>query len=436
MTKNKKRGSLKKSFIAMTVLPVIALVIVILAFSYSRVKRTIINDAKNELENTAFMVRDMLDEMYPGDYSTITTETQTMKIATLTKGGEFLVERAGSFIEKIKADTGSDITLFYGNKRFITTLKYKNGDSLQNTVASEKIYSDVVENNQKCSYNKIKVIDENCVAYYIPLHNADEKICVGMIGVTKSTSEVSKDVWRAVGPTIAIAAVVMLIAVFFTVRYSESIIGTFEKINKFLGTVESGSLDASLSTNIIARDDELGQMARAAVSMQNSIKQLVERDALTLLYNRRYANTRIAKSIKKANDSGTKLAISIGDIDYFKKFNDTYGHDAGDEVLIGVARVMSEFMIGKGFVARWGGEEFLLLFENMDSYMAEEQLNAMLDKIHEMTVEYNDLQLKVNMSFGVSDVNTDEVNIENSLKNSDNLLYTAKENGRNQVVRG
>ena len=64
--------------------------------------------------------------------------------------------------------------------------------------------------------------------------------------------------------------------------------------------------------------------------------------------------------------SGIPFCVVLGDIDFFKKVNDTYGHDAGDEILKFVALELRRMMLGKGFATRWGGEEFLLVFDNMD----------------------------------------------------------------------
>jgi len=198
---------------------------------------------------------------------------------------------------------------------------------------------------------------------------------------------------------------------------------------RFLGEIADGKLNTSLDDTIVSRNDELGEMGRFTVYVQASLKKLIEKDALTGIYNRRSGQNRSAAIL----DRSSKFCVAMGDIDFFKKVNDTYGHDAGDEVLKAVARILSDHLVGNGFVCRWGGEEFLMIFDGIEIDRAVEILNNALDTIRQTVVNCNEYNISVTMSYGVVSGNSGE-DIETQIKKADNGLYYAKSHGRNQVV--
>ena len=426
---NTKKGSMKHSFLAMTVLPILALGIVITIFISDRFSRSVYTEVENELENTAYMVKNMYERMYPGDYSVISKDN----LSTLLKGDKMIMESI-DFLFNIKEDTRSDITFFYGDVRYVSTLVDSEGNSLLGTSVNYAIREKVLEGDEASFFKSVRVDDVEYAAYYMPIHNAD-KSTVGMLGIMRQTSEIKKLVRRSVTPVLVIAVIGMVIAGGITTLYSQNIIRVFERIKRFFLSVERGELRKELDTDILSRDDELGEMGRAAVNMQKSIRLLIENDALTGLYNRRYANKQFESVINES-----VCAVAIGDIDFFKKFNDTYGHDIGDKVLITVSSVLKNYMSGKGFVARWGGEEFLFVFTDKYAYKAESCLNELLGKIHEIEIEFEESLIKVNMSFGVlvpeEGKRHENTDVDEMLKAADEYLYYAKSHGRNQVVAG
>ena len=132
---------------------------------------------------------------------------------------------------------------------------------------------------------------------------------------------------------------------------------------------------------------------------------------------------------------GCSFCIAIGDIDHFKHVNDTYGHACGDAVLSQISTAMRRHMKGKGFAARWGGEEFLLGFKDMDLAESVASLEVFLDEIRNMVIAYSDdVSVSVTMTFGIVQGSCD-ANIEHIIKDADDKLYYGKDNGRNQIVK-
>ena len=138
------------------------------------------------------------------------------------------------------------------------------------------------------------------------------------------------------------------------------------------------------------------------------------------------------------------MSIAIGDIDHFKKINDTYGHDAGDEVLKSLAKLFDDYMSEFGIAIRWGGEEFLFVFDDVnldDAFVALDRLRL---KISTLEILWKGERIPVTMTFGLTDINvmlsskdTDsdiENRIHEAIGDADKKLYMGKESGRNKVV--
>ena len=160
----------------------------------------------------------------------------------------------------------------------------------------------------------------------------------------------------------------------------------------------------------------------------------MERDALTGLINRRSGEKRLQQARKEKEERNIDFCVAIGDIDFFKKVNDTYGHEWGDMVLTQIARVMKKHMVGKGIVARWGGEEFLFLFNNCMLEEAVALLDETLSEIRDIEIEIDETtKIRVTMTFGICQGSTDGLNL--ILKEADEKLYSGKNNGRNRIVK-
>ncbi len=163
------------------------------------------------------------------------------------------------------------------------------------------------------------------------------------------------------------------------------------------------------------------------------LEKQTREDALTGLYNRRYLNMQLEQEFKRAKRYGNPLSVVMCDIDYFKKINDTFSHQVGDEVLKTLGRIFKAYSRSVDTVARFGGEEFVLVLPETPKEKAVllcEKLRAAVEhypwsEIHK--------ELSVTMSFGVSD-NVRVSHYEKLLAEADEKLYEAKNSGRNRVV--
>ena len=171
------------------------------------------------------------------------------------------------------------------------------------------------------------------------------------------------------------------------------------------------------------------RMQHQAAEIESHVKE-ARTDALTKLANRRAFDDEIRRCVENFKSKGQASCVMMIDVDHFKKFNDTYGHQAGDEVLRNVARVLRRESPGKTTVCRYGGEEFAVIYSGMDVNSAIPLAEAARAAIAREVVEFQGLDLKVTASGGVAQLRLNETGDE-LVKRADVALYVCKENGRN-----
>ncbi|MFA6192720.1 MAG: diguanylate cyclase [Sulfurimonas sp.] len=172
--------------------------------------------------------------------------------------------------------------------------------------------------------------------------------------------------------------------------------------------------------------------------IEKELAKLSITDELTSLYNRRYFNEIFPKLINSAKRENENICFAMADIDFFKQYNDTYGHVAGDEVLRGVANVMKESLHrADDYCFRLGGEEFGILFKGLRAQEAKELVESMRENIENLQIAHkkNSASKYLTASFGLAVKNANSIeDLEELYKEVDELLYEAKQAGRNRVV--
>lgn len=222
------------------------------------------------------------------------------------------------------------------------------------------------------------------------------------------------------------------------------LIGEESDFERVLKGLEIGALDYVLRP---IDDSELLARARTQIKRkryQEGLKQsyhdslnLALTDSLTGVYNRRYVDAHLPKLIAKAVQENKHLSVLMFDIDHFKKINDTYGHIVGDEILKQVTGRVNSIVRGSDFLARLGGEEFLVVLPDTDLETSSGIGERLLTVVSEKQFDVNELSvpISVTISVGMAHIHADEgMTMSCLLKNADEALYKAKENGRNQLI--
>ena len=188
-------------------------------------------------------------------------------------------------------------------------------------------------------------------------------------------------------------------------------------------------LSKSINTNYqmaIKNNDEL------QMNIQK-LKKLSTTDSLTNIYNRRYFFEVAEKMITTSLQEKKLLSFLMLDIDFFKHINDTYGHQAGDFILMTLAKEIKELMRKNDIFARVGGEEFAIILENTSIKEAQAVAEKIRKHIAKKDFIFDGTTIDLTVSIGVASLNESSLNIETLYNQADQQLYKAKQSGRNRV---
>lgn len=397
----KLNDSIARQLARQTLIPLIMLTIIIIIVSASTLYETMIGQIKDEMVRDAQMVYMM--------YEVSGTDIR---------------------IDDMSETVDLEISLFLKDSRVLTTLKTSEGDRAIGTRCSPIVVDEVLKTGEARFYSNVSVYDAKSYAYYMPLISEDGEV-YGMIGVCRTSEVVYGDVLGIIWPIVLICLLTALIVGYIMMHFSRRLSNRISLMDKFMIKLADGDFNSEMPRPLTQKEDEIKRLARQSQRMAGAMQKLVEMDALTEINNRRSGEKRLQESVNKLENYGENFCVAIADIDFFKKVNDTYGHEMGDLVLKAVADKLRKGVVAKGFVARWGGEEFLIILDNVDLQSANEILEGILEDVR--TIIIPDTEKNITMSFGVTAVLEKESGDE-ALKRADANLYEAKETGRNQII--
>ena len=199
-------------------------------------------------------------------------------------------------------------------------------------------------------------------------------------------------------------------------------------IDDFLTFGANDFLDKSFSSSeLIAKINSNLEL----INLFTQITDMANKDFMTGAYNRRYffdSGNAIFLKAKRKEDS---LAVAMLDIDKFKNINDTYGHDVGDIAIKEVKRILDKHLRSSDLMARFGGEEFCILLEDINEEDTKKMFDRIRQEFEDNVMDANGIKITYTVSFGIAYGIFDS--LEDMVKVSDEALYHSKENGRNQV---
>lgn len=200
--------------------------------------------------------------------------------------------------------------------------------------------------------------------------------------------------------------------------------------------INSNELLARVRTQLAlkARTDELEKAYDMIRNKNKELNELLITDGLTKLYTRGYLMKKIKEEKTRYKRYKASFTLIMCDIDHFKKVNDTYGHDAGDLILKEVSKLMQNASRAQDTIARWGGEEFMILLPETTMAEAYHVAERMLLELREKVYTYENEEISVTMSFGLAMYEPKE-SIDELIKSVDEKLYEAKDSGRDCICQ-
>ena len=232
------------------------------------------------------------------------------------------------------------------------------------------------------------------------------------------------------GLTVLFAAI-MAVIFFCFIAFNVFVARMLEPLNNLVKTVKRALSDWGFkSPEDIHHNDEIGVLGR--------FLNLTILDPLTGVYNRRYLDGHLKAVIKFLSRTGGKLSLLMVDIDFFKKFNDAYGHDAGDNCLRTVSAALAKCLRREGdFIARYGGEEFVVVLLNADKTEAQIIADKLIKKVRECNIPHETSNIANYVTISIGGVTGMTNHLERGsdyIKRADKALYESKNNGRDRYT--
>jgi len=192
--------------------------------------------------------------------------------------------------------------------------------------------------------------------------------------------------------------------------------------------------------HVAQKTEHLERALAEAQELKKRYESLSMKDSLTSLYNRRFFYTQITPAIARTARGSGELYILLLDLDNFKVINDKYGHNSGDQVLVDVAKALNSMMRDTDLVARFGGEEFIVLFSQKDSAQSlafAERIRKVVKSLHWV---FEGKSVSISVSIGMYCISKNTINqkgedIDAFIHYADLAMYQAKSKGKNQVVQ-
>ncbi|OGX43135.1 MAG: hypothetical protein A3F87_04380 [Omnitrophica WOR_2 bacterium RIFCSPLOWO2_12_FULL_51_24] len=271
---------------------------------------------------------------------------------------------------------------------------------------------------------------------YIPLRG----IINGAVIVQQPAGEALWGVTKMRNQSLLFLGISIIAAVALGLFFSKGMLASVNKL--LIGTkiVGEGDLDYKID---IMTEDEIGALAKSFNKMTVELKKQHGRaitDELTHLYTHSYFLETLKAEVYRSKRYRTPLSLMMLDIDHFKSFNDDYGHQTGDEILVKISEMLKASLRESDIAARYGGEELVVLAAETDKEGIYTFAERVRKKIAEdVEVEYTGKKLKVTVSIGVATLTEDDIKNDtftnDFLKQADLAMYQAKEKGRNCVVQ-
>ena len=202
-----------------------------------------------------------------------------------------------------------------------------------------------------------------------------------------------------------------------------------DAVNRAMANLSGIRRQQALLDTLSRQNDELD-------TLNIKILDLAIRDGLTGLFNRRYAEERLDKEFDQATRLARELSVLFIDLDHFKFFNDTHGHQAGDEILQILAEIMTQAVRQSDTLARWGGEEFIVICpetDQRDACMLAERIRKSVAGHPFPNAAQQPLGI-VSLSIGVASRSNGTESSEKLLRFADDAMYCAKDSGRNRAI--
>lgn len=260
--------NIKKKILMIAVGPVLMLGVISIFFISTQVRKAVTSEIEEALKGTAAATLAAYDQN-AGDYIQSTN-------GDIWKGS-YNISKSESLVDKIKSNSGMDVTFFYGDERIMTSAKDANGDRVLGSRAGEKIVEKVLKGGEEYFSSAVSIEGELNYGYFMPVHqnNSDNQI-IGMIFVGTNLKEKEAVVKRILSSICSSVIVVMLICIAVGIKLAGSMSRNIKKSIQMVGRLAEGNLDVWVDDKLLKKKDEIGELSRVTITLRDTMRSTIK----------------------------------------------------------------------------------------------------------------------------------------------------------------
>lgn len=260
--------NIKKKILMIAIGPVLMLGVISIFFISTQVRKAVTSEIEEALKGTAAATLAAYDQN-AGDYIQSTN-------GDIWKGS-YNISKSESLVDKIKSNSGMDVTFFYGDERIMTSAKDANGDRVLGSRAGDKIVEKVLKGGEEYFSSAVSIEGELNYGYFMPVHqnNSDNQI-IGMIFVGTNLKEKEAVVKRILSSICSSVIVVMLICIAVGIRLAGSMSRNIKTSIQMVGRLAEGNLDVWVDDKLLKKKDEIGELSRVTITLRDTMRSTIK----------------------------------------------------------------------------------------------------------------------------------------------------------------
>lgn len=259
--------NLKKKILAITIGPVLILGIITILFTVTMVKNSMMDETKDALKGTAAATLAAYDQN-TGDY----LETSNGDIWK----GSYNISKSENLVDRIKDNTGMDITFFYGDKRIMTSAMDENGNRILKSKAGDVIVEKVLNGGEECFSEAVSIEGTLNYGYFMPVYqNGSDTDIVGMIFVGTNKHDKDAVIMRLLGSIVAAVAAIMLVCLIVSTKLASTISRNIRTSIKAVEKIAAGNLNVQVNNKLLKSKDEIGDLSRVTITLRDAMQRTI-----------------------------------------------------------------------------------------------------------------------------------------------------------------
>lgn len=260
---------LRTKIYLLALVPALCIGIVTVCMFANKMKTSITQQAYKGMEAATILINSIFDASSTGEY-------HLNDNGEFYKGDTLNISEATDIVDQVKKDTGFDVTIFYGDTRYLTTIMNSSGERQVGTKASDAVIESVLNKGNNYSSDNVEIFETRYICYYIPLRQVGSEEVIGMIFLGERYEEVSSLIKTSIYESAIPCLILLIIAMLLAVKVGKDIVDSMQKGIAYLTKVKDGQLGFKVDETLLKKKDVVGDMCRSINQLNNKLSEIIE----------------------------------------------------------------------------------------------------------------------------------------------------------------